>query len=498
MSLTITNYKKPPGGVVPRQTVVPFRPKTEDFQRIPKLEPGITPVRGTSEGVFLNQIPVVLRPTMKRASTTVSASTTPITSSPEILPKTPKYTLNFSSSSSPASSSSSVQWKVRRESQSLGVAINSLPPNTIIKATTRPAGLVPATSPMVTSPPSTPASSRSSLQSTPTVSAVRQAVFIKRELPQPQRTMRSLTLSLVEHAPMLHLGVAAEHLPLLKRHICRTANITHLDCYITLRKLRQNEPFALLAEHFEVSEADAKDTFKRTLIKLARCMRTLIRWPDAQHYQERLKHTPIDYRATLLHVRSLIECVETDVDEEFRLGSSTYKFILCINTNSIISYVSSVYPGNCDDLQLFEASNFRDVVPKYLTLCAEPGKAVKRTRRIGTDDDSGDEEEFQDGPAPSLSKYHAQRLTGRLASQQSLSVVDGALVSKRAASIQLPTLKVQEPACRAQMRNLVDGLREFRMLGHSAIDQKSLLGYLDEMLIVACALCNLKRQELHC
>ncbi|XP_032307075.1 uncharacterized protein LOC6496253 [Drosophila ananassae] len=443
---------------------------------------------------------------MKRASTTTSASTTPIVTSPgsvgQIPPKTPKYTIHVSSGSSPASSSSSVQWKVRRESQNLGVAINSLPPNTIIKATTRPAGLLPAPLPMVTSPPSTPASSRSSLQSTPTVSrvssAVRQAVFIKRELPQPQRTMRSLTLSHVEQAPMLHLGVAAEHLPLLKRHVCRTANITHLDGYITLRKLRQNEPFALLAEHFEVSEADAEDTFKRTIIKLARCLRTLIRWPDAQHYQERLKHTPIDYRANLLHVRSLIECVETDVDEEFRLGSPTYKFILCINTNNIISYVSSVYPGNCDDLQLFEASNFRDIIPKYLTLCAEPGKAVKRTKRIGTDEDSADEEEFQDGPAPSLSKYNAQRMTARLASQQSLSVVDGALVSKRAASIQLPTLKVQEPACRAQMRDLVDGLREFRMLGHSAIDQKSLLGYLDEILIVACALCNLKRQEPHC
>jgi len=46
------------------------------------------------------------------------------------------------------------------------------------------------------------------------------------------------------------------------------------------------------------------------------------------------------------------------------------------------------------------------------------------------------------------------------------------------------------------MRDMIDYLREFRMLDNSAIKQKSLLGYLDEMIVVAAGLCNLKRQEL--
>lgn len=146
--------------------------------------------------------------------------------------------------------------------------------------------------------------------------------------------MRSLTLGLMEQATMLHLGVAGEHLPLLKRLVCRNANITHLDCFITLRKLRQNEPFALLAQTFELSEWDAEELFKRTIIKLARCLAPLIRWPDARYHHERLKHTPLEYRANLLHLRSMIECVETDVAEELRWdSSSSYKFILCFNTN---------------------------------------------------------------------------------------------------------------------------------------------------------------------
>ncbi|XP_017078864.1 uncharacterized protein LOC108112971 isoform X2 [Drosophila eugracilis] len=480
----------------------------------PKLEPGNATIRVTSGGIVLNKIPAVIRPSMKR--TIQSSSTGPTTSSgattagaaagtlgyPAL--KTPKYVIQGGSS---GSSSNHLQMLGRKDTQGLGVAISSLPPNTIIKATTKPAHAAPfAPVSSLVSQPTLTSSIRNSIHSTPTVaansrvsSAVRQAVFIKRELPQPQRTMRSLTLGLVEQTPLLHLGVAPEHLPMLKRHICRIANVTHLDCCLTLRKLRQNETFALLAEHFELSESDAEESFKRTIIKLARYLRSLIRWPDARHHSERYKHTPLEYRANLLHVRSLIECVETDVPIDLGLGSDSYKFILCINTNGIISYVSSAYPGSCDDLELFEASKFREVVPQYLTLCAEPGKAVPRGRRTDTQDfQESDPEDYQavEETNRTLSKFGAQRLGGQLANQQSLAIVDGALTSKRAPTIQLPTIKSQEPVCRAQMRDMIDCLREFRMLGHSAIQQNSLLGYLDEIIVVAAALCNLKRQEL--
>ncbi|XP_043643764.1 uncharacterized protein LOC122613594 [Drosophila teissieri] len=518
MALTITKFRNSSGVVVAAQPTVVLHPKTLNSQNntkktFAKLEPGNATVRVTAGGIVLNKIPALIRPSMKRAATTTITGATAAGATTTTAPtgtvgypvlKTPKYVIQTGPS---GSSGHQLQMLARKDTQSLGVAINSLPPNTIIKATTRPAQTTPLTpiSAVVTSSSTTPSSSRTSTQSTPTVaadsrvsSAVRQAVFIKRELPQPQRSMRSMTLGLVEQAPLLHLGVAPEHLALLKRHICRNANVTHLDCCLTLRKLKQNEQFALLAEHFELSESDAEDTFKRTLIKLARYLRPLIRWPDARHHNERFKHTPLDYRANLLHVRSLIECVETAVPIDLGLGSDSYKFILCINTNGIISYVSGAFPGSCDDLQLFEASRFRDVIPKYLTLCAEPGKAVHRVRRSGGGDphDSADEDEAAEEPKRSLTKFEAQRLGGQLANQQSLSVVDGALTSKRAPAVQLPTFNAQEPACRAQMRDMIDCFREFRMLDNSAIQQKSLLGYLDEMIVVAAALCNLKRQEL--
>ncbi|BFG04929.1 uncharacterized protein DMAD_03782 [Drosophila madeirensis] len=483
MSLTIMKCRKSAAGLVPIQPTLVYRTKNLDTMQIMKkqfvkLEAGNGIVSATSAGIVLNKIPALIKPTMKRATTPAAVGATPL--------KNPKYGI---STGQPATA-------IKRESgssQSLGIAISSLPPNTIIKraAATPSATATPSLLHSQSSPAVTPASRISS--------AVHQAVFVKREVPQ-QRSMRSITMGQMENATMQYLGLASEHLSILKRHICRSAAVTHLDCCLTLRKLRQNEPFAQLAECFELSEYDAEETFKRTIIKLARCLRPLICWPDANHFLDRLKHTPLDYRSDLMHLRSMIECVETDVSEALDFSCPTYKFILCINTNGIISYVSSAYPGQYDDLQLFEASNFRNIVPDYLTLCADPGKAVPRCRQPASDsiydaiedDDSASLDELKQP----VSKYDAQRLAGQLASQDSLSVVDGALISKRATSVQLPTLRLQEPSCRAQMRDTIDTLREFKMLHHSSIQQKSMLGYLNEMLVVAAALCNLKRKEL--
>ncbi|KRF79577.1 uncharacterized protein Camp isoform X1 [Drosophila virilis] len=447
-------------------------------------------VAGTT--IALGKIPAgaIIKPSMKRASSSATSPAAPLV-------KTPKYVMQSSSYAS--ASSPSLAWQTSSsplasiKKESLGAAISSLPPNTIIKATTRQP-LSTTNSPLPGHVSALGTGSSSPAAAPAVASAVRQAVFLKRDM--PQRTMRSMTLGSIDMASTLHLGVSSAHLPLFKRHICKYANLSHLDCCVTLRKLRLNEPFALLAEFFELSEQDVEQTFKRTLIKLARCLRPLIRWPDAKHYSERLKHMPLAYRANLLHVRSLIECVETEVSETLNFGCDSYKFILCLNTNGVISYVSDAFRGDCDDLQLFEATNFKDIIPKYLTLCAEPGKAVRRSPKTNADDGLTDEEyEAQDDePKQILSKFDEQRLAGQLANMQTMSVSNGALTSTRAPQLQLPTLRVNEPACRTQMRHTIDTLREFKILDHCALQQTPLLGYLNEMLIVAAALCNLQQQ----
>lgn len=159
----------------------------------------------------------------------------------------------------------------------------------------------------------------------------RPTIVIKREI--PKRSIRSVTLELIEKNPYVHLGVLTNRLPLLKNIICNTANISTIDCYLTLKKMRQNEEFSLLAEYFELTEDEVQQIFARTVVKLARYLRLFVRWPESKKYYDRHKNLPFAFRSTLSHVQSLIECVETDMPRQKPNDCSNYKFIFSITPN---------------------------------------------------------------------------------------------------------------------------------------------------------------------
>lgn len=211
-----------------------------------------------------------------------------------------------------------------KKQQQIGAAISSLPPNTIIKATTAPVNN------QIIHTPNGNTSILSSNTSTPQVR--RPTIYIKREL--PKRPIRSVTLELIEKNPLVHLGLNTSRLPLLKNVICTRASIPLIDCYLTLKKLKQNEDISLLAEYFELTEGEIQQIFAKTVVKLARYLRFLIRWPDSKKYYDRHKNLPFAFRQNLSHVQSLIECVETDVTPSpLQIDCTNYKFILSINTN---------------------------------------------------------------------------------------------------------------------------------------------------------------------
>uniref|UniRef100_A0A1B0BBS6 DDE Tnp4 domain-containing protein n=1 Tax=Glossina palpalis gambiensis TaxID=67801 RepID=A0A1B0BBS6_9MUSC len=333
-----------------------------------------------------------------------------------------------------------------------------------------------------------------------------------------ERTIRTVTLELIEKNSYVHLGIHANCLPILKNVVCRTANVSLMDCYITLKKLRLNEDFSLLSQYFEISEAEIQQIFVRSVVKLSKYLRLLIRWPDSKKGNNRYKDLPLAYRQNLSHVRSLVECVETEIaPSSLQIDCHVYKYILSINTNGIISYISEAYVGYHDDLTIFQASNFKNIIPEYLSLVADPGKAIRRKRKpeisrskpsannnvAGETDsttDSADESsngimqsDENDGERPLTSKYKASRMAGELASQQSLSVVNDELISKRVKNFSIPTMRVREPICRLQIRQMVDCLREFKVLQPLAIREPLLYQSLNEILIVCAALTNLQK-----
>ncbi|XP_036334260.1 uncharacterized protein LOC118744929 [Rhagoletis pomonella] len=454
------------------------------------------------------------------------------TSSIETAYKSPKYSLQtIASAGTPLTS---FQWQqtiggpggttittTPSKKQQIGAAISSLPPNTIIQATgggssshsnnVQTNGGIGST---ITS--ASNATTFNAVTSQGTTLQVRRPTFvIKREL--PKRTIRCVTLELIEKNPYVHLGVLSNRLPLLKNVICTTADVPLLDCYVTLKKLRQNEEFALLSEYFELSETEAQQIFARTIVKLARYLRYLVRWPNSKKYYDRHKNLPFAFRPNLSHVQSLIECVETDIQQQIQNDCSNYKFILSITPNGIISYISDAFVGHHDDLTIFTASNFQNVIPKYLSLVADPGKGIRRKRKMkpvstntnnslqstsnaetdsttdSADESAEDIEIDDDDDGQTLSRYAASRVAAELASHQTMSIVNSELTSRKVKDFTIPTMRVREPVCRLQIRHMIYCLREFKMLQPYAIQEPIIFQYLNEVLTVAAALTNLQR-----
>lgn len=178
----------------------------------------------------------------------------------------------------------------------------------------------------------------------------------------------------------------------------------------------------------------------------------------------------------------------------------------------IISYVSDTYVGHYDDLTIFNASNFQSVIPKYLSLVADPGKAIRRKRKpkqsnttkqssVETDsttdsaDESADEldDNNSEGDGHSLTRYAASRVAAELVSHQTLNVVNSELKSRKVKDFSIPTMRVREPVCRLQIRHMIYCLREFKILQPYAIQEPLLYQYLNEILTVSAALTNLQR-----
>ncbi|XP_053963522.1 uncharacterized protein LOC128866651 isoform X1 [Anastrepha ludens] len=523
MALTVVKYRKPAAGdskesVAPHPAILiksKLQPQLEQ-QQITK-KPIIK--LGTGTNLIINKIPATIKPAvMKRSST--SAIEAPL--------KSTKYSLQtIASAGTPLTS---FQWQqtiggpggttittTPNKKQQIGAAISSLPPNTIIQASS--GGSISNSSNVQTNggigTTITPAGNTFSAVTSQgtTVQVRRPTIVIKREV--PKRTIRSVTLELIEKNPYVHLGVLANRLPLLKNVICNTANVPLLDCYVTLKKLRQNEEFALLAEYFELSESEVQQVFARTIVKLARYLRYLVRWPDSKKYYDRHKNLPFAFRSNLSHVQSLIECVETDMQRQIQIDCSNYKFILSITPNGIISYISDAFVGHHDDLTIFTSSNFQNVIPKYLSLVADPGKGIRRKRKpkqsstsssvpstgnAETDsttdsaDESADDIEVDDeDDGLTLSRYAASRVAAELASHHTMSIVNSELTSRKVKDFSIPTMRVREPVCRLQIRHMIFCLREFKLLQPYAIQEPIIFQYLNEVLTVAAAFTNLQR-----
>lgn len=326
--------------------------------------------------------------------------------------------------------------------------------------------------------------------STSTPISRRPTVFLKTPTPKP-KTIRVLTIENIEKSPLLYVGLPKEQLNVLKTVISRLTDIPTMNLYLTLKKIRLNEDFNILSDDFEVEEGEAQKIFTFTVVKLAKYMKNLVRWPDSKKYYDRHKNLPIAFRSRLSHVQSLVECVDTEFQprtmhpHDLQLDSlncDKLKFLLALSPNGAISYVSDMFAANrfTNDLSVFKASDFDKIIPTYLSLVADPGKGVRKQRNspeaIETEDESD----------------HIKATVCQPPSLSSMSVQNGHL-STTSKDYSVPTIQVGTNICRMQIRNLIYFLRDFKILQPYASLEPVVYQYFNEILVIIAGVTNLQR-----
>lgn len=278
--------------------------------------------------------------------------------------------------------------------------------------------------------------------------------------------MRSGMLEAIHHEPKLLLGLPKKSYYLIN---LLTENIAAptIDIMITLKKIKSNDSFDVLALHFGFSQSTVSRIFRKTIILLSTSLNDLITWPSPKEVISKL---PIAFRARYSNVYSIIDCLEIEIEKPSNAiqqslswsqykGCNTSKYLISCTPDGLITYISEGYGGRASDVAIVEDCGFLEKLPPSVAVMADRGfKSISHL----------------------LIKKNCTLIRPPSVSKTIASSKEEVNQSKRIAAL------------RIHVERVIGRLREFNMLlPHSRIDNH-LIPLLDHVIITACGIINMQ------
>lgn len=236
---------------------------------------------------------------------------------------------------------------------------------------------------------------------------------------------------------------------------------------LCLKKIRLSTKFVELADQFGMSVSYTSKIFKKNVPSIAKALHCFIIKSNTPAIEQNL---PIAFRHKYRNINSIIDCLEIEIQKPLKSvyqaltwsvykKANTIKYLISSTPDGIINYISPGYGGRISDVCLVENCKFLD----YL----EPGAIVLADRGF---------------------KHIEQLLL-----QKGFSLVRPPSVSAKSNLTKVEARKTKEIASlRIHIERVIRRLREFSMLkGHSVVNT-NLIKFLDDCIIIACALINLQ------
>ncbi|XP_044583956.1 uncharacterized protein LOC123264629 [Cotesia glomerata] len=182
------------------------------------------------------------------------------------------------------------------------------------------------------------------------------------------------TFQKIQQSPRKYIGIPNDCMDIID--ILRTAKLSDVEIFLTLKKIRLNESFAILADDFGMSTSNVSRTFTKTLPIITEYLKDFIIWPSSAKIKQQL---PMSFRSRYAAVESIIDCLEIEIEKptdpvKQSLTWSKYKkcntvkyLVSCI-PDGIVNFISPGYGGRASDAEIVSNSGYLD----YL----KPGAAV--------------------------------------------------------------------------------------------------------------------------
>lgn len=278
--------------------------------------------------------------------------------------------------------------------------------------------------------------------------------------------MCSSMLTAIEKEPKMLLGLPKQSYHLIKL-LSDNIPLSTKHILITLKKIKLNESFSILALQFGYSQSTISRIFSTSIPLIAAKLKDLIVWPASSDIY---KNLPISFRCRYANVVSIIDCLEIQIEKPSNAvhqsltwsqykKCNTLKYLISCTPDGLINFISDGYGGRATDVMIVQDSNYLQFLP--------PNKAVMADRG------------FKDLSCL-LEAKRCTLIRPPSVSKSTPSTKDEVKLSKCIAAL------------RIHVERVINRLREFHMLlPHACVDH-NLIPIVDHIIIVACGLVNMQ------
>lgn len=286
------------------------------------------------------------------------------------------------------------------------------------------------------------------------------------EREEKKKAIYAQTLQFINDNPRFYIGVPPAAMSVVAI-LEKVTGVPEKHILLCLEKIRLDKAFIELADKYAVCVSWASEIFLTSIPKIASALQCFILKNNADGI---LNNLPIAYRHRFRMVNYIIDCFEIEivkpqnaVDQALTWSSykhcNTVKYLISSTPDGVVNYISKGYSGRTSDLLLVQECGFLDrIVPGDYILADRGFKHVQTL----------------------LLQKGADLL-------RPPSVESGKKLSG-------PEIKLtkQVASLRALIERVIRRVREFNLLRtHSVIDSNT-LKYLDDCLVIVCALINMQ------